>query len=90
MTFPWWLVAILTCIPLSTFPSEVSLTIAGVDYFFRYSECLEELAISVLFWTYSQTSKWVRSCAYFGELLVHMTTPQVALNCLINCLPSGN
>ena len=34
--------------------------------------------------------KWARSSAYFGEPMVHMTSPQVALNCLINCLPSEN
>ena len=52
--------AIPTCKSFVTFrsaagPSEVSLTIAGVEHFFRYSECLEESAINVLFWTYSQT-----------------------------------
>ena len=31
-----------------------------------------------------------RSSAYFAEPLVQMTTPQVALNCLIYCPPSGN
>ena len=34
--------------------------------------------------------KWARSSAYFGEPLVQMTTPQVALNCLTNCPPSMN
>ena len=39
--------------------------------------------------TCSQTSKWVRTSDYFGEPLVHMTTPHVAVHCLINCPPSG-
>ena len=43
----------------------------------------------MLFSTYSQTSKWVRTSGYFGEPPV-MRTPHVALNCLINCPPSGN
>ena len=34
--------------------------------------------------------KWARSSAYFAEPLVQMTTSQVALNCLFNCLPSEN
>ena len=33
--------------------------------------------------------KWARTSAHFGEPLVQVTTPQVALNCLI-CPPSGN
>ena len=49
-TFSWWLAAIPTCAQ-QLVPSEVSLTIAGVEQFFRCSECLEELAINVLFWT---------------------------------------
>ena len=36
------------------------------------------------------TSKWARSSAYFGEPMVHMTTPHSALNCLVNFPPSGN
>ena len=33
---------------------------------------------------------FVRSSGYFGEPLVQTATPQVAPNCLINCLPSWN
>ena len=35
-------------------------------------------------------TKCARSSAFFGEPLVQMTTPHVALNCLVNCLPSVN
>ena len=33
---------------------------------------------------------WTRTSGYFGEPLVQVTTPNVALNCLINCFPSAN
>ena len=42
------------------------------------------------FSTDSQTSKWARSSAYFGESTAHMTNPHVALNCFINCPLSGS
>ena len=64
------IVQIVRYSPLSTFPSgEVEW-----NTFITKSEYLEELAINVLFWTCSQTSTWARSCAYFAEPLVQMTT----------------
>ena len=36
-----------------------------------------------------QTSNGQDPVVTFGEPLVQMTTPQVALNCLIYCPPSG-
>ena len=38
----------------------------------------------------NETSTGGRRSAYFGEPLVQMTTPHVALNCLVNCLPPEN
>ena len=91
MTFSWWLVARLTCKSFVTFRSArfPQERWSGTPLSEK-SEYLEELAINVLFWTYSQTSKWARSSAYFTEPSVQMTTPQVALNCLINCPPLEN
>ena len=43
-------------IPLSSwFPSKFPSRWLELNIFFWYSECLEELAINVLFWTYCQT-----------------------------------
>ena len=40
--------------------------------------------------TYSQTENGQDPVLTLVEPFVHMTTPQVALNCLLNCPPSGN
>ena len=49
-------VQIVRYIPLSSwFPPKFPSRLLELNIFFRCSECLKELAINVLFWTYSQT-----------------------------------
>ena len=88
-TFSWSLGTILTCKSFVTFRS----TCFPQD---RWSWTIlsgkaNDWGIgNMLFSTHSQTSKWARSSAHWGEPMVHTTTPHVALNCLIHCLPSVN
>ena len=70
-------------IPLSLFPSGQ----LELGDFYQVKRMIGD---NMLFSTNSQTSKWAGSSAHFGEPMVHMTTPHVALNCLVICPPSVN
>ena len=63
---------------------------AGVEHFFLVQRMLRGIGNQRVVLDLLSNFKWARSSADFAEPLVQMTTPQVALNCLIDCPPSEN
>ena len=84
-------VQIVRYIPLSRwFPPKFLSGQLNFNNFHQVQRIKGESAVHVLFWTYSQTLNGHDPVVASCKPPVQVITSQVALNCLINCPPSGD